>query len=81
LAVYDCRSSDRTERYRLPCLVGGIAGKPRRDVAAEQQIMDAALRRSEDAVTYRAEHYRRTSAVIEASIDWPALAQAARPSK
>ena len=39
-----------TERYRLPCLIGGVAGKPRRDVAAEhQQIMDATLRRSEDA--------------------------------
>jgi GntR family carbon starvation induced transcriptional regulator len=71
-----------TERYRLPSLIGGVAGKPRRDVAAEhQQIMDAALRRSEDAVTHLAEHYRRTSAVIEASIDWPALAPASRPSK
>jgi len=71
-----------TERYRLPCLVGGVAGKPRRDVAAEhQQIMDATLRRSEDAVRYLAEHYQRTSSFIEASIDWPALAQAGRQAK
>ena len=32
------------------------------------------LRRSEDAVTYLAAHYRRTAEIIEASIDWPALA-------
>lgn len=71
-----------TERYRLPCLVGGVAGKPRRDVAAEhQQIMDATLRRSDDATKYLAEHYRRTSAVIEASIDWPSLAQGGREKK
>jgi len=39
-----------TQRYRLPSLVGQVAGAPPRDVAAEhQQIMDAALRRSEDA--------------------------------
>jgi len=64
-----------TQRFRLPSLVGRISGKPRRDVAAEhQQIMDAALRRSEDAVTYLAEHYRRTADIIAETIDWPALA-------
>ena len=61
-----------TQRYRLPSLVGGVAGTPSRDVAGEhQQIMDATLRRNEDAVRYLAEHYRRTAAVIEASIEWP----------
>lgn len=71
-----------TERYRLPCLVGGIAGKPRRDVAAEhQQIMEATLRRSADATKYLAEHYRRTSDVIEASIDWSSLVPAGRETK
>ncbi len=65
-----------TQRFRLPSLAGRISGKPRRDVAAEhRQIMDAALRRSEDAVTYLAEHYRRTAEIIEASIDWPALSR------
>jgi len=58
-----------TQRYRLPSLVGQVAGAPPRDVAAEhQQIMDAALRRSEDAAGYLAEHYRRTCAAIEASM-------------
>jgi DNA-binding GntR family transcriptional regulator len=61
-----------TQRYRLPCLVGRVAGTQARDVAAEhQQIMDAALRRSEDAVRYLAEHYQRTAAIIEASTEWP----------
>ncbi|MBR1213230.1 FCD domain-containing protein [Bradyrhizobium sp. JYMT SZCCT0180] len=61
-----------TQRYRLPCLVGRVAGTPARDVAAEhQQIMDATLRRSEDAVGYLAEHYRRTAEIIEASTVWP----------
>ncbi|MBR1248521.1 FCD domain-containing protein [Bradyrhizobium sp. AUGA SZCCT0169] len=64
-----------TQRYRLPCLVGPVAGTPARDVAAEhQQIMDAALRRSEDAVRYLAEHYRRTADIIEASTAWPSSA-------
>jgi GntR family carbon starvation induced transcriptional regulator len=71
-----------TQRYRLPSLVGRVSGKARRDVAAEhQQIMDAALRRSEDAVKYLAEHYRRTSASIEASIDWSSLAAGSRDTK
>ena len=61
-----------TQRYRLPCLVGPVAGTQARDVAAEhQQIMDATLRRSEDAVRYLAEHYRRTAAIIAASTEWP----------
>lgn len=61
-----------TQRYRLPSLVGRVAGTPPRDVSAEhQQIMDATLRRSEDAVRYLAEHYRRTAEVVEASIAWP----------
>jgi DNA-binding GntR family transcriptional regulator len=61
-----------TQRYRLPCLVGQVAGTQARDVAAEhQQIMDATLRRSEDAVRYLAEHYQRTAAIIEASTEWP----------
>jgi DNA-binding GntR family transcriptional regulator len=64
-----------TQRYRLPCLVGPVAGTPARDVAAEhQQIMDATLRRSEDAVRYLAEHYRRTAEIIEASTLWPSSA-------
>ena len=71
-----------TQRYRLPSLVGQVTGMARRNVAAEhQQIMDATLRRSEDAVRYLAEHYQRTSSFIEASIDWPALAQAGRQAK
>lgn len=62
-----------TQRYRLPSLVGRTTGTPPRDVAAEhQQIMDATLRRSEDAVRHLAEHYRRTTEAIEASIAWPA---------
>jgi DNA-binding GntR family transcriptional regulator len=61
-----------TQRYRLPCLVGPMVGTPARDVATEhQQIMDAALSRSEDAVRYLAEHYRRTAEIIEASTVWP----------
>lgn len=61
-----------TQRYRLPSLVGRVLGTSSRDVSAEhQQLMDATLRRSEAAVQYLAEHYRRTSASIEASIDWP----------
>ncbi len=65
-----------TQRYRLPCLVGRVAGTQARDVAAEhQQIMDATLRRSEDAVRHLAEHYRRTAATIEASMAWPLPAQ------
>lgn len=64
-----------TQRYRLPCLVGGVAGTQARDVTAEhQQIMDATLRRSEDAVRYLAEHYRRTADIIEASMEWPSPA-------
>ena len=63
-----------TQRYRLPCLVGQVAGTQARDVAAEhQQIMDATLRRSEDAVRHLAEHYQRTAAIIEASTEWPSL--------
>jgi len=65
-----------TQRYRLPSLVGQVAGTPPRDVAAEhQQIMDATLRRSEDAIRYLTEHYRRTAATIEASIEWPVPAR------
>jgi DNA-binding GntR family transcriptional regulator len=64
-----------TQRYRLPCLIGRVAGAQTRDVAAEhQQLMDATLRRSEDAVHYLAEHYRRTAAIIEASTVWPSPA-------
>jgi DNA-binding GntR family transcriptional regulator len=49
-----------------------VAGTPARDVAAEhQQIMDATLRRSEDAVRYLAEHYRRTAEIIDAATVWP----------
>jgi len=67
-----------TQRYRLPSLIGRVAGAPPRDVAAEhQQIMDATLRRSEDAVRYLAEHYQRTAAIIETSIDWPLTARSA----
>jgi GntR family carbon starvation induced transcriptional regulator len=64
-----------TQRYRLPCLIGRVAGTQARDVAAEhQQLMDATLRRSEDAVRYLAEHYRRTADIIEASTVWPTSA-------
>lgn len=67
-----------TQRYRLPSLVGRVAGTPPRDVSAEhQQIMDATLRRSEDAVRYLSEHYRRTAAIIEVSIAWPSPASGA----
>jgi len=67
-----------TQRYRLPSLVGRVAGTRPRDVAAEhQEIMDATLRRSEDAVRYLAEHYQRTAAMMEASIDWPLPARSA----
>jgi DNA-binding GntR family transcriptional regulator len=65
-----------TQRYRLPSLIGRVAGTPPRDVAAEhQQIMDATLRRSDDAVRYLAEHYRRTADIIEASVAWPSEAR------
>ena len=80
LSSMSCRltsmNSDRlyveTQRYRLPNYFGGILGKRRRDAAAEhREIMDATLRRSEDAVRLLAEHYRKTAEIIEASIDWP----------
>ena len=65
-----------TQRYRLPSLIGRVAGTPPRDVAAEhQQIMDATLRRSEEAVRHLADHYRRTAAIIEASDAWPSQAR------
>ncbi len=71
-----------TQRYRLPSLIGKGSGKTRRNVAAEhREIMDATLRRSEDAVRLLAEHYRRTCAISASSIDWPALAQTGRQSK
>lgn len=61
-----------TQRYRLPSLVGQIAGTPPRDVTAEhREIMDATLRRSDDAVGHLAAHYRRTAAAIEAAMAWP----------
>ena len=61
-----------TQRYRLPNYFGGVLGKRRRDAAAEhREIMDATLRRSEDAVRLLAAHYRKTADIIEASIEWP----------
>ncbi|MFB9270092.1 GntR family transcriptional regulator [Bradyrhizobium erythrophlei] len=64
--------SIETQRYRLPSLVGRAVGTPPRDVSAEhRQIMDATLRRSGDAATLLAEHYRRTCASIEESMTWP----------
>lgn len=61
-----------TQRYRLPNYFGGVLGKRRRDAAAEhRKIMDATLRRSEEAVRLLAEHYRKTAEIIEASIEWP----------
>ena len=61
-----------TQRYRLPNYFGGTLGKRRRDAAAElKSIMDATLRRSEEAVRLLAEHYRKTAAIIEASIEGP----------
>lgn len=61
-----------TQRYRLPNLVGQIATKQRRNVAKEhQEIMEATLRRSEEAPRLLAEHYRRTSDIIEALMEWP----------
>lgn len=60
-----------TQRYRLPNYFGGALGKRRRDAAAEhREIMDAALRRREEAVQLLAAHYRKTAEIIEASIDW-----------
>jgi len=59
-----------TQRYRLPNLLGQVATKQRRNVAKEhQEIMEATLRRSDDAIRLLAEHYRRTSAIIEASME------------
>ena len=61
-----------TQRYRLPNYFGGVLGKRRRDAAAEhREIMEATLRRSEDAVRLLAAHYRKTAEIIEASIEWP----------
>jgi GntR family carbon starvation induced transcriptional regulator len=61
-----------TQRYRLPNYFARTSGKQRRDAAAEhREIMDATLRRSEDAVRLLAEHYRKTADIIEASIEWP----------
>jgi GntR family transcriptional regulator, carbon starvation induced regulator len=61
-----------TQRYRLPNYFGGTLGKRRRDAAAEHKaIMDATLRRSQEAVRLLTEHYRKTAAIIEASIEWP----------
>jgi DNA-binding GntR family transcriptional regulator len=61
-----------TQRYRLPNYFGGTLGKRRRDAAAEHRaIMDATLRRSEDAIRLLATHYRKTAEIIQASIEWP----------
>jgi GntR family carbon starvation induced transcriptional regulator len=61
-----------TQRYRIPNYYGGALGKRRRDAAAEhREIMEATLRRSEDAVRLLAAHYRKTAEIIEASIEWP----------
>jgi len=60
-----------TQRYRLPSLVGRIAVKERRNVTAEhREIMDATLRRSNDAAALLAAHYRRTSAAVEVAMGW-----------
>lgn len=62
-----------TQRYRLPNLIGRAAAKPRRNVAKEHQdIMEATLRRSEEAARLLAEHYRRSADIIEASMEWAA---------
>ncbi|SHN72388.1 DNA-binding transcriptional regulator, GntR family [Bradyrhizobium erythrophlei] len=59
-----------TQRYRLPNLIGQVAPKKRRNVAKEhQEIMEASLQRSQDAVRLLAEHYRRTSDIIRASME------------
>ncbi|MBR1123622.1 FCD domain-containing protein [Bradyrhizobium lablabi] len=61
-----------TQRYRLPNYFGGVLGQRRRDATAEhREIMDATLGRSEEAVRLLADHYRKTAAIIEASIEWP----------
>ena len=66
------RFSVETQPDRLPNYFGGTLGKRRRDAAAEhREIMEATLRRSEDAVRLLAEHYRKTAEIIEASIEWP----------
>ena len=68
-----------TQRYRLPNYFGGVLGKRRRDAAAEhREIMDATLRRSEEAVHLLAAHYRKTADIIEASIDWSPSGKAAK---
>lgn len=61
-----------TQRYRLPSLIGRVVAIERRNVSAEhQEIMEATLRRTEDAPRLLAAHYRRTAATIEASTEWP----------
>ena len=73
-----------TQRYRLPNYFGGAfnkaLGKRQRDATAEHRaIMEATLRRSDEAVGLLAEHYRKTAAIIEASTEWPsATAKAAK---
>ena len=68
-----------TQRYRLPTLIGGGSVKQKRNVTAEhREIMDATLRRSEDAVRLLAEHYQRTCCDQRGAIDWPARSQASR---
>jgi len=60
-----------TQRYRLPSLIGRVAGKHARDVPKEhKEIMDAALRRSESALDLLAAHYRKTSEIISTSAEW-----------
>jgi DNA-binding GntR family transcriptional regulator len=60
-----------TQRYRLPSLIGGLAGKRPRDVPRDhEEIMEAALRRNAHALDLLAAHYRRTSEFIAASTGW-----------
>src|SRR5215468_5853086 len=62
-----------TQRYRLPNYFGGTLGKRRRDAAAEhREIMNATQPRGEEPYRLLAENYRKTAAIIEASIKWPA---------
>ena len=61
----------QTERYRRPMLKATAARKSSRDVSKEHhEIVEATLKRNADqAVALLAEHYNRTTRLIEASLE------------
>lgn len=67
----------QTERYRRPMLKTSVRRDSSRDVSKEHhEIVDATLRRETDlAVSLLAEHYNRTTQLIEASLTGQAEAQ------